>query len=291
MVCIAQPAKEIAGLTLPSEEELFAVLDEVLASKLHSVNCRKAYKFRRLPTGTVLKAKIRQKNGIDWEHVNHLIGRLGSWHRAALFLVQNASNFRQTLRDVIVKLIPVQDFMCHGTNLSRSLSLTGVVSRVWSRSEDRNTAKQLAPRQQWYQDQVSKIFPDGPPKTSVLHAEAMVACHFYINGMDYAYGDSYIGCSKPSCFGCKAYLESPELALKARPSSGNAFASWFPPIAVKVNADLSDDKMTRLLMHSVADRISDEVVRNLWNERTGRARRHDSTTGITTTDRNAVRDP
>lgn len=232
-----------------------------------------------------LKEKIRTKENAEWEHMHHLIGRLGLWHRAAYFLVENASQLENMLENAKVRMVPLSEpAIGTGLEMLQIQESQDFVSRVCSRSTLQEYVERLAPRLNEVQAIVSTALTGMHLDGRVMHAETMVASYFHFHGLRHVSDNPYIGCSKPSCFACKIYLESSEFALKARPSSGHAFTSWMPPVPSRAS-DAAAERAMLSVLESVAQRLTDEVVLNIWNDRIGRGRRHDSTTGITTTNR------
>lgn len=56
--------------------------------------------------------------------------------------------------------------------------------------------------------------------------------HFYLNNLNSAGGDRYIGCGKPSCYCCEMYMQFHPARTRARPYHANAWAQWSPPVAI-----------------------------------------------------------
>jgi hypothetical protein len=103
-----------------------------------------------------------------------------------------------------------------------------------------------------------------------VHAEVFLAEHFCSNKMTYLENDKYLGCSKASCYCCSLYLRYHPDNLVVRPSHGNVWRTWCPPLmAVEmrgVQAKHNLDLMNKVIAHLRRDVLGEiEMKMPRWN--------------------------
>jgi hypothetical protein len=111
-----------------------------------------------------------------------------------------------------------------------------------------------------------------------IHAELLVLEHFYQNNLDFANGERYIGCSKPSCDCCDLYMKRHPDTFITRATHGNLWTNWRPPSLV--NSATTIDKHTRDILNEMVKHIRKAALNQILLKLPQRQRMPDSATGI-----------
>ena len=216
-----------------------------------------------------------------WKQLRHLLGRLSSWLRAAKHLVLVCKRFPDYVRNFRLQTLenpklPVLDFH------TRWRSISDVVQEVIPRYDGDLLQNALIENQSSELiDVVNKAvqnMTEGRFRPRV-HAEILLSEHFHSMGLPFYEGDRYIGCSKPSCYCCDLYLRYHPGGFAARPSHGNVWTKWAPPLQQPVHEPIMREVLDRMLMYIKADLIS-----QIMSSHRIETRRPDSTTGLATTE-------
>lgn len=245
--------------------------------------CRTAYNFRAPSTNgaasdyEILRAKINSDDQGLWEPVRHYIGRLGIWMRAVEFITSNAQNFASRLQNTTVCCVPYQST---SQKIQMGHDLTTVLHRVSPKLRVPQLEERTAAKMATAATLLRKLTK--PISNSVVHVEAAMAHHFYMNEMSFVDEDHYIGCSKPSCYCCKLYLSKHGGGILPRQTSGNAYLKWYPPLILGKD-EVSSNSVTIKTLRSMSEAIAEDVQLDAIYGRFGIKKPHDSTTGITTT--------
>lgn len=121
------------------------------------------------------------------------------------------------------------------------------------------------------------------------HAELLVLEKFHHDKLEFVHDDKYIGCSKPSCYCCYLYIQSHPGQFSPRPSHGNLWINWAPPIPLPNtptrgagNGTFSrlQDHHTFKMLQQMLVSIRTDLKEQILSKRPKRARLPDSTTGV-----------
>lgn len=170
-----------------------------------------------------------------WSDIRHYIGRLGSWTKATQILILGAQKFPQRIENAQVRVIGPNGRVDLPSK-THITDLRGVVHRmlpvdqavvVEELSQVLIDADSVAQIESRFRENYAGIKPRP-------HAELLVLEHFHRNGFRFVAGDRYIGCSKPSCYCCHAYIQCHPGGFTPRPCHGNLWINWAPPIPLPI---------------------------------------------------------
>lgn len=201
--------------------ELLAELREVYdRARGYPDICKQAFHFRRTPSDNSLKEKIRREMGGNfYAQIRHFIGRLSSWEKSARYIVDEYMSTPLLRAERTVHAVDKQ-IMLPWRHTDRVKNLASMIE-----NSQANGA-------------VQKFFKKDH-FVPIVHAEVAMIQHIYSNGLAFANDDRYIGCSKPSCYCCRAYMKLHPLRVKERLSHNNVWHKWSPgPISSKMEGEI-----------------------------------------------------
>ena len=225
-----------------------------------------------------------------WSDIRHYIGRLGSWTKATQILILGAQKFPQRIENAQIKVIGPNG-PADLPSKTHMTALRGVVHRmlpvdkaalVEELSQVLIDADSVAQIESQFREDYAGIKPRP-------HAELLVLEHFHRNGFSFVAGDKYIGCSKPSCYCCHAYIQCHPGGFTPRPCHGNLWINWAPPIPLPIatpgngrrgpSARLQEHHTFQMLQKMVVP-IRQDLQDQILSRRPKRKRLPDSTTGM-----------
>lgn len=118
------------------------------------------------------------------------------------------------------------------------------------------------------------------PCIPLPHAEASMLHHFSTNGLQFAGGDRYIGCSKPSCYCCRKYFRVHPWRARTGRAHDNVWIQWALPSPLKGD-DGSVDGHAVKIMRAMTESIRKDIVAGIMAGRSPVGAMFDSTTGLT----------
>ncbi|TKA61205.1 hypothetical protein B0A55_12809 [Friedmanniomyces simplex] len=229
--------RERADESFPDEKLLIKVIETLIdENKTVGSLCKKASDFRLTDDARTLARRARSDQTGLWRYVCHFIGRLGSWLKAARFLLEHAADFADILSSPLTEIVPFED--CGRFRPPPAMwELDTLLSRT------------LSPHFDVSKDRLDHLFGSGAFAAGSAqlrkchergwrlkaHAEASMARFFYKENRQFVNGERYIGCSKPSCVCCELYMELLPGTFERRPCHGNAWTQWRlpgPPLPV-----------------------------------------------------------
>jgi len=175
-----------------------------------------------------LRTTIRRfPNETAWRDIRHYIGRLASWAKSTLFVLRAV--YEERLLDPTFTVIGTKDKLVTCRTKSDSIlgsptTLTDLINRH-SSSGDLN--RDLL-KHQIYSD-IFLLRWQNVLRGQKVHAKVAMLDHFHRYRLSFARGEPYIGCSKPSCYCCNAYMSAHPLKTQERPSHGNIWVQWSAP--------------------------------------------------------------
>lgn len=225
-----------------------------------------------------------------WSDIRHYIGRLGSWTKATQILILGAQIFPRRIENARVDVVGPEG-PADLPNITHLTDLRGLVQRMLPADqaalvEDLSQAlietDMVAQIDRRFREDYANIEPRP-------HAELLVLEHFYRNSFSFVDGDKYIGCSKPSCYCCHAYIQCHPGGFAPRPCHGNLWINWAPPIPLLTVGPTSGRKRprTRLqqqhtfqMLQKILVSIRQDLQDQILSRRPKRNRLPDSTTGM-----------
>jgi hypothetical protein len=117
------------------------------------------------------------------------------------------------------------------------------------------------------------------------HAELIVLEHFHQRQLDFVRDEKYIGCSKPSCYCCKLYMQCHPGDFVPRASHGNLWIDWAPPIGLECSAShrkRSQEHPTFQVLQKMLERIRRDLIVQIRSQQPRKPKAPDSTTGVST---------
>lgn len=193
-------------------------------------------------------------------------------------VTSKADWFSKELQNFRVSCVETEPTI-HEAHVDLGNGFRDVLQRVCSRLSKRDVLDTTAEKMKRATGVIEK-FGTGSKET-VIHAEAAMAHHFYMNNIKFLHGDKYIGCSKPSCYGCTLYLTEHPGLFHPRQTSGNAYLKWAPPLHKDESLNL--DGATMRTLRAMISRIDSDLLSNAENRSFSARPQFDSTTGKTQT--------
>jgi hypothetical protein len=235
--------------------------------------CEAIFNFECHPElDRIAQAESSVMNYSNWAQVRHCIGRIGMWHRKAAILTTFSSAFPHILNAATcqhLKLpkatqLPEADVKTH---------LTGALKRMLPADQQQRATKlhDILTQLRGFDMEGSFLDKFQERKANLrVHAEVFLAEYFCSNGIEYLEGDRYVGCSKASCYCCSLYLRYHPDNLVVRPSHGNVWCTWCPPLMAEgipgVRAKHNLDLMNKVIAHLRRDVLGEiEMKVPRWN--------------------------
>jgi hypothetical protein len=263
-------------LTVPSDiHTTMEAIHAILALHDDPTNfCKASLDFESCPQlDRVIQAESSVTNYSDWAQVRHCIGRIGMWYRKAAILITFSSTYPHILDEATcqhLKLpkptqLPEADAKTH---------LSGALKRMLPVDQQHKVAELHDTLTGLRGFDMEESFLDTFRKQKAnlkVHAEVFLAEHFCSNKIRYLEDDKYLGCSKASCYCCSLYLRYHPDNLVVRPSHGNVWRTWCPPLmAVEmsgVQAKRNLDLMNKVIAHLRRDVLGEiEMKIARWNK-------------------------
>jgi OTT_1508-like deaminase len=187
-------------------------------------------------------------------------------------------DFREPIRVAVMRSAPERRFPL----ITKEGTLKSILGRAFSSKAEMNEFK-VRLQSLWNPDEIETILSRERPGKTRVHAELLVADHFFRNNLHFLGGrDRYIGCSKPSCYLCDAYLRNHPAGFAVARSHQKIYTTWRCP-------DILEDDPKAYYLQQVQEQslldLIDCVRKDLKKEVGSRAPRAaippDSTAGIT----------
>ena len=247
---------------------------------------RRCYEGRISPAFDALRRLAGQgeERRLEFEQLFYLFCKLGKHVHivkqlidAAAFLSHDfADGFQiQVLPSSIEKKLPLTP---------KEATIKSITGRMFSSTEEQS---EFMNRLQfiWDPDEMTQLLRTKRTKKTRVHAELLLINHFEKNGCNFLDGnDKYIGCSKPACYLCHAYIKQHPGGYTVPPSHQKLYVGWRVP-------DISPQDPDPAALHETQERILRHLIllvrddiRTDIRSRTSRLRYHaDSTRGMTST--------
>ena len=218
--------------------------------------------------------------------IRHLIGRLGSYHKAAKVLVAASLKLPRLFDNFKIDK-RVSPNLCPLPQLTDNLTtLKGILTRMLSYGHSRlaqyQEALEFMDSKFGVYDRFLQILSKDTFRPRV-HAELILLEFFHENHMSFVDNDRFIACSKPACYCCYHYINVHPGNFVLPSSHGVRYLNWRPPNPHVEN--LSDKKHQRDILNKMAEVIRRDALHQIEQRRGPGTWRSDSTTGISTSGR------
>ena len=223
----------------------------------------RAYSLRSTEAYFQLKLLIQRKPDVQtYRHIRHYLGRLASWARSTVFVVNAANSHHLLTRHVRVRCVQSSCDVSREAPSTDKSALQALVASL-TRAGVHNARQMCESRWQALLEPYKKRWESLSMGTTV-HAEVTMVDHFYHEDLVFAYGKRYIGCSKPSCFCCGVYMCNHPLQPQRRPCHNNVWIQWSPG-ELGPRGDADQSKTIGGAFHALAEltrkRIRKEISR------------------------------
>jgi hypothetical protein len=213
------------------------------------------YSLRGLGHADTLRHLSQLEHGgcHDFQMLYKLLGKIGKHITVAQALAKAAIKLPELVRGLQVSIVPPKSEK--GGPKPSNLSLESVLEHVFSSELDR---KQYLKRLKFLgsADDFSKILKEEGAKTYV-HAELLLLDYFFKNNFEFAGGDNYIGCSKPACYLCHAYIENHPGRFSVPPCHNKIYLKWRTPDIEQQNSNSL--KMTERVIASLITKVWEDL--------------------------------
>lgn len=175
---------------------------------------------------------------------------------------------------------------------SNEATIESTIHRMFSNSEEQS--KFMARLQFiWDPSELSELLQRQHNTKTRVHAELILIDHFDKHGCSFLDGnDKYIGCSKPACYLCHAYITSHPGRYTVPASHQKLYVGWrLPDIDPKDPACAAQHKSQERIMMKLIDWVRKDITTDI-ESRTSRLPYHaDSTVGMTSTSKTLASKP
>jgi hypothetical protein len=223
-----------------------------------------------------------QTRHFEFEQLYKLLCKLGKHVTVTRKLIESAMSLPQDFNQgFIIERVPSSKF--------QKLPLTGkeatiesTAGRMFSNSVEKD--KFLARlKSVWNTDELSKLLAQEISSKTRVHAELLLVNHFDKQGCNFIDGDDkYIGCSKPACYLCYAYISNHPGRYALPPSHQKIYVGWRIPDIYSNEAQSHERLSTQeKVLLSMIEWIRRDVKADMESRNPQRPYHADSTAGIT----------
>ena len=203
---------------------------------------RKCYENRKGVAFTTLKRLAGQgeTRRLDFERLYDLLCKLGQHVYTAKKLIEAAVSLSQDFMDgFCIKALPSSKEQKLPL-LPKEATIESTIRRMFSSAADQS---QFMARLQfiWDPSELSELLQKQHKTKTRVHAELILLDHFDKHGLNFLDNDDkYIGCSKPACYLCYAYITHHPGRYAVPPSHQKLYMGWrhpdVDPNAIKLKA-------------------------------------------------------
>ena len=245
---------------------------------------RMCYEKRRSPHFEVLKsfAGLGESRRSEFEQLFKLLCKLGKHVHVAKNLVEAAVSLSQdfiggvrirTLTSSKEQKFPLTP---------KEATVESTVHRMFSTDEEQSKFM-FRLQSIWDPSELSRILHNKRNTKTKVHAELLLIDHFESRQCRFLDdNDKYIGCSKPACYLCYAYIISHPGRYAIPPSHQKLYVGWRPPdINLDDTISVTRQKKEEKILLKLIERIRRDITTDI-ESRTPRLPYHaDSTAGLT----------
>ena len=239
--------------------------------------CIKAYNFAKIirRRQSAMLREIEQGRN-DFYRIRHYVGRLSAWISAARNVVACGAQHSGILQKYCVKTVsPAMP----GPQVPLGLGddFVAILNRVMPNFRDQPILSEISATV----GRVSgaTVLFKGERLELKPHAEAVILDHFFTNNIQFANGDMYVGCSRPSCYCCKLYFDHHPAGASTGRFHGVLWIQWRLPRLLESVQDTVDHTTLKVLQ-KMSDQVRKDVLAALMPLKHHDFNMFDSTTGF-----------
>ena len=221
---------------------------------------------------------------LEAEELFHLLYKLGKHIHITKRLIEAAVSLShdfvegvtiQTLPSSTERLLPFTP---------EQATIENTIHRMFSRSEDQNDFFARL-RSIWEPSQLTELLREQHTTKTRVHAELLLINHFDRNGCDFLDGnDKYIGCSKPACYLCHAYIKRHPGRYTVPSSHQKLYVGWrVPDITPQDPGSAARHQTQERILLDLIDLIREDIRTDIESRTSRRPHHADSTAGMTST--------
>ena len=243
----------------------------------HVALCKEAHRLRQTPAvRRFLKSPQHDRYDCSFR-IHHYLARLGSWSRAACSVVKMGQRFAALLADFAVVSLNNSTYF-DGRPLEFEADPETVLNRVLPNYKGTTILSNALSIIHGACKLVERYHQQ--PPIPQIHAESRILNHFFVNRLEFATGDQYIGCSKPSCYCCWLYFHFHPTRARTGRTHNNVWIKWsLPSPLFQDNGEANRDSLR--IMRAMADGIRNEIIGLIIADGNPVVAMFDSTTGLT----------
>lgn len=249
----------------------------------HLSMCIKAYNLAK----TIARRQKEIGQGYnDLYRVRHYVGRLSAWLGAARNVVVFGAQLSGILEKYCVKVVqPAGPGARVSLDLGQDFDV--ILNRVMPEFRDQPmlseisaTVRRASGTTALFKSEKLELKP---------HAEAIMLDHFFTNNNQFANGDRYVACSRPSCYCCKLYFDHHPAEASTGRSHGMLWIQWRLPRLLE-SVEGTVDHTTLKVLRKMSDQVRRDALAaltpqkhfdfNMFNSTTGFSASHVGSQGV-----------
>jgi hypothetical protein len=223
-------------------------------------------------------AQMIGQESSDLYRVRHYVGRLSAWLRAGRNVVVFGARLQGILDNYCVKIVPPATLVAP-ISLDLGENFDVILNRMLPTfrgqpilSEISATVKNASGATAFFKGEQLQLKP---------HAEAIMLDHFSTNNLQFANGDSYVACSRPSCYCCKLYFDSHPSGARTGRSHGMLWIKWLFPQLIQ-SLERTANHVTLEVLRKMSDQVRQDALAALVPQKHHDFDMFGSTTGFST---------
>ncbi|KAM0800304.1 hypothetical protein BDR22DRAFT_852548 [Usnea florida] len=255
---------------------------------------RRCYKNRSNLKSDTLERLATQGESprLEAEELLHLLYKLGKHMHITKSLIEAAVSLSHDFVDGYqVEVLPSSTQK--GMPLTpKEATVKSIIGRMFSRPEEQSKFMNRL-HFIWDPDEMTQLLHTKRTKKTQVHAEILLIDHFDKNRYSFLDdNDKYVGCSKPACYLCHAYIERHPGRYTVPRSHQKLYVGWrVPDISPQDPASAARHQTQERILRKLIDLVREDITTDIAS-RTSRLPYHaDSTIGRTSTARTLASTP
>lgn len=244
---------------------------------------RDCYEQRRTPSFETLRHRAGQgeTRRLEFEQLYKLLCKLGKHVHVTKKLIEAAVSLSQDFAGGFqIKTLPSSKEQKLPLR-PKEATIESTLSRMYSNTEERDRFMARL-RFIWEPSELSELLKRQYNTKTRVHAELLLVDHFDIHGCTFLGGDDrYIGCSKPACYLCYAYITGHPGRYADPSSHQKLYIGWrLPDIHPRHSGGDKRQAFQEEMLLKMIKKVREDIVTDI-ESRTSRLPFHsDSTTGM-----------
>ena len=221
---------------------------------------------------------------LEAEEALHLLYKLGKHIHITKRLIEAAVSLSHDfVEGITIQTLPSSTEVSLPFTREQA-TIENTIHRMFSRSEDQNDF--FARLQSiWEPSQLTELLREHHTTKTRVHAELLLIDHFDKHRYTFLdNNDKYVGCSKPACYLCHAYIKCHPGCYTVPPSHQKLYVGWrVPDISPQDPASAERYEIQERILLKLIDLVREDIGTDI-KCRTSRLPYHaDSTVGMTST--------